>query len=498
MSNDPQKTLVELKAVEGPNTDRVFSFDQQDTFILGRAKDCSCIVKDDQTFSRHHMLLEINQANVTLKDLGSLNGTKLNGVLHGGRNKSVAPEDAESSSPVALRDGDRIKAGANVFLLHIDAPAICVDCSKEITREKRKAAEFINGTYLCQDCRRKEDEKQKKPKSEKKVEDIRMGAKQRQKADINPAAVIDELFRELLILKKDKEKPMEIQGYRNLKKIGEGGFGAVYRAERVSDGKIVAVKTMLQTRKPPAKQIRMFEREKKVAEQLKHKNIVLTSDAGVWNDIHFIEMEFVEGGCVYSRMNSGAGVFSLKEATPIMLDVLEGLSYAHSAKITVDTKKGQKTVRGVVHRDLKPPNILLASENGKQVAKISDFGLAKAFATAGCTQGSITQGQGTFCGSPPYMAREHIINYRYVKPVTDVFEIAATFFHMLTGETVWPMRAGSDLYKIILESRPRRLKDHLSSAPKKLYEVFDQALEIEISHRFQDAGNFLKAIKRVL
>ena len=90
------------------------------------------------------------------------------------------------------------------------------------------------------------------------------------------------------------------------------------------------------------------------------------------------------------------------------------------------------------------------------------------------------------------------MNYRYVEPVTDVFEMGATFFHMLTGETVWPLRRGVEAEKVILECRPRRLKDHLSSAPRKLYEVFDCALDPDEAQRYQDGQEFLNALKKVL
>jgi len=497
MSEEEIKITVKLKVIEGPNKAEEFIFDHQDMFILGRSKDCSCVVKGDPTFSRHHMLLEINQANVALKDLGSLNGTWINAVCYGKRDKSVAPEDAEPSEAIALYDGAEIKAGRNIMALTIDAPALCVDCGKDIPRSARKAAEFINGTYLCKSCRRQEEERIKKPKPIERKEDVRINVEQRKNAEGDPARVIDELFKDFFGVCIKQNEPQEIQGYRNLQKIGQGGFGAVYKAKRVSDGKIVAVKTMLQTRKPTERQIKQFERELSIACQLHHPNIVATADGGKWKDIYFIEMDYVEGGDVDRLMRSHGGKLTLEQATPIMLDVLEGMAYAHQAEVTVDTKKGKKQYRGVVHRDSKPPNILLGSKGGKHIAIINDFGLAKAFEAAGMTQGSITK-TNSFSGTFPYMAREHIIDYRHVKPTTDVFEIAATFFHIITGQVIWPLRRGEDPCKIILESNPRRLKDYLSSAPRTLCDVFDQALEVETNNRFKDGGEFLRAMKQVL
>ena len=266
---------VRLNVLSGPVEQKEFVFAEPGGFTFGRADDCTCMMPpDDNTFSRHHFLLEINPSNVTLKDLGSLNGTHINDVKHGGRANDVAPEDAEASAPLSLRDGDRIRAGACELELIVDAAAICVDCGKEIPRKKRKAAEFVGGTYLCDACRRKEDEKkQAKKRSPKtkpaKLAEIELNVQQRKKAENDPAAVINELMQNLLGVK-EKERPPAIQGYSDIKKVGEGGFGAVYLATRVSDGKPVAIKTMLQTRKPPRRQMMMFEREKEIAQQLRH------------------------------------------------------------------------------------------------------------------------------------------------------------------------------------------------------------------------------------
>jgi len=448
-------------------------------------------------------MLEINPPNVMLKDLGSLNGTYVNDQKHGGRPNHVNPEDAQCSEPIPLRDGDRVKAGVYEFTLKIEAPVLCVDCGKDIPPEKRKTAEFVGGSYLCQECRDKEEKKKRAQEAGKDVlvdrllpGDIGLSMEQRRRAEHDPAGVIEEVVNGFLATG-GKEKIPELKGYYIQKKLGQGGFGAVYAAIRVDDEKLVALKTMLQTRKPDKKQALMFDREMKISHQLRHPNIIHCEKASQWDQIHFVEMEYMAGGSLWDLLERN-GKLAFDEAAPLMIQVLEGLAYAHTATLTIDLKTGRKEVNGVVHRDLKPANILLSGRSGRWSAKISDFGLAKAFTEAGMTKGSITGAAGGFCGSPPYMAPEHIVNYRYVKPSTDVFEVAATFYHMLTGKPVWEPKRGQDIYKLILEGQAVPIRRHERNIPRKVAKIIDNALSRNPAERYEDAGAMLKALKSAL
>ena len=200
---------------------------------------------------------------------------------------------------------------------------------------------------------------------------------------------------------------------------------------------------------------------------------------------------------MWDMMEIGRRAIDLKTATPLILQMLEGLAYAHEAEIIVTTTEGKKKRIGVIHRDLKPPNVLLSRSGGRLVAQLSDFGLAKAFGAAGCTQGSLSQA-GTSCGSPPYMAPEHLTNYKYVKPATDVFEMAATIFHVLTGQTVRSFGRGRDPFKCVLEEPLRHLKDHSSGCPTGLNNVMDRAWAVDAEDRYTNGREFLEAMRKVL
>jgi len=484
---------VKLSVVSGPTDKKEFGFQEPGGFTFGRADDCTCVVRGDRTFSRHHFYLEINPPNVALKDLGSLNGTYVNGSKYGGRPSDVTPENAAASQPTLLRDGDRLKAGVYELLLSIDALALCVNCGTEIPEEKRKAAEFVGGTYLCSTCREKDQPKAGAQEGNAQAAPP-LSVEQRKKAEDDPAGVVHELLKHMLRGQKS-DAPPEVLGYEIHEVLGTGGFGVVYSAIRKSDGRKVAIKTMLQTRKPAKRQLLQFEREKAISIQLRHPHIVHCEAAAMWGDVHFFEMEHMDGGSVWDLLKV-KGKLSVEEATPIMLQTLEGLAYAHRAELDLDFGEGRKKVTGVIHRDLKPPNILLSGQPGKWTAKVSDFGLSKAFAEAGMTKGSVTLGAGDYCGTPPYVAPEHIINYRYLKPSSDVFEMAATFYHMLTGAFVWPLRPEVEPIKIILESKVRPIRDHDRGIPKKLAAVIDRALALKPEDRYEDGTAMLNAMKK--
>src|SRR5678816_4196711 len=118
-----------LDVVAGPIQGKHFEFDGHDTFLFGRSPDCHAeLAPDDATASRHHFLLEVNPPAARLRDLGSLNGTYVNGQKHGGREKHLTPEQAAEKPwlQVDLRDGDLIRVGATVINVRIDGATALV------------------------------------------------------------------------------------------------------------------------------------------------------------------------------------------------------------------------------------------------------------------------------------------------------------------------------------------------------------------------------------
>ena len=271
-----------------------------------------------------------------------------------------------------------------------------------------------------------------------------------------------------------------IAGFRVIKRIAIGGFGAVYTAERDSDKKRVAIKVMLARVAVDERGRQKFMQEIKLLKELRHENIVTLFDSGAAGGAFYFIMEHCQGGSVADYVEANGGKLSPAIAVPIMMQALEGLAFAHG--------------KGIVHRDLKPPNILLSGTPAKPVAKIADLGLAKNFDKAGFSGMTVT---GAFAGTPFFMPKEQLTNFKYVKPVTDVWSIGATFYHMLTGQTPYDFPRGCDPMEVILRGEVVPIRKRDSSIPANLAAVLDKATRANPKDRYQDAAEMLAALKQV-
>ena len=150
---------VTLQVVEGPMAGKRFEFDEHDAFVLGRTPDCHMSLPDDDLMvSRHHFILEANPPDARIRDLGSLNGTYVNDLKIGAREKGETPEDAAKRQfpEVDLKDGDHIRVGQTLLKVCIDIPMICCQCGTEIgDQANRGQYSWIGGSFICDPCREK-------------------------------------------------------------------------------------------------------------------------------------------------------------------------------------------------------------------------------------------------------------------------------------------------------------------------------------------------------
>ncbi len=490
---------IKLEVVEGPIQGKTFLFEEHDTFLFGRLPDCHACLPDDPMLSRHHFIMEVNPPDACIRDLGSLNGTIVNGVKYGGRKEDETPEEgAQRKYPeVTLKHGDRIKVGGTVLAVHIEIPAICCECNRIIDDSEREQCAWIGGTWICAACRQKlaaSHESQKAPKPcrcricgmdvSAEIGKARRGEyvckSCREKRGADPAEILFKLLCQAGKLRVAEKTP-DIKGYEIEKRLGIGGFGAVYLARRKKDSQRVAIKIMLSKVVVDKDSRERFLREIKVMKGLWHEHIVSLLDNGSAGSAFYFIMEYCEAGSVDRLMACRGGKLTLSEAAPIILQALKGLDYAHS--------------KNIVHRDLKPGNIFLKGPEGRWTAKVADMGLAKNFQRAGFSGPTVT---GTAAGTPQFMPREQLVNFKYMKPVSDVWSMSATLYNMLTGQSPWDFPRGKDPFEVILRSSIIPIRERDSSIPKRVAEVIDRALDNKIENRYQTAGKFREALEKAL
>jgi eukaryotic-like serine/threonine-protein kinase len=468
---------ITLNVTSGPMAGKQFDFEESAIFLFGRNPDCHCCLPDDKQISRHHFLLEANPPECCLKDLGSRNGTYVNGVRHGGRNcpEPVAiDEAAENAEVLTIQNGDEIRVGQTSLRVSIGkeneedkGPAKCVGCGEAIAAKDKEPYAFVGGTYLCQKCRKKIAPPEPKEKlSPKKMLN-------------SHDEVLNQLFGAIFGSDGAKAAYPDISDYECMRELGNGGFGKVYLARRKTDGKELALKVMLTQKKQlRQKDIDLFQREMDNMKQFKHAAVVSFESQGCHEGVFYFVMEYCAGGNMRDYVQHRGGRLGVGEAAPFMLQILDGLAFLHRNQY--------------VHRDLKPENILL--DAAQKNAKIADLGLAKNFALAGLSGFTVT---GSYAGSYPYMPKEQITNYRYVKPYSDVFSIGATFYYMLTGEYVYNLH-GKEQTKEILAGNVIPVRKRRGDIPEKVAKVIDKAISVQPVDRFADAGEMLVALNKAL
>ena len=277
--------------------------------------------------------------------------------------------------------------------------------------------------------------------------------------------------------------PAPVEGFDKVALLGKGGMGEVWKVKERKTGKVYALKTMLPELAGDRKAKDMFLREAKLTEFLDHENVVRTYKTGFSNKVYYIMMDLCEGGSVDSLMEHYGGKLPLNLATFIILQALDGLDYVHNAPVQAQIiKKGlfggekEKSMdaKGLVHRDFKPGNIFLADNSDHPVAKVADFGMAKAFQAAGLS--NISDVPGMVKGTVPFMPRQQALNCRYAKPEVDIWAAAATYYHMLTGQFPKNFRRGANMWQIVVSENAVPIRQRDPSIPVKLAEVIDRAL----------------------
>jgi eukaryotic-like serine/threonine-protein kinase len=425
---------VTLRVLAGPYSGQEFTFDQHDTFLIGRSENAHLYLPEDRFFSRHHCLLEIAPPRCFLRDLGSTNGTFVNG---------------QRVQEVFLKSGDRVQGGQTVLEVDVqaeqkhsdaDAPTLmrpleltveCVNCGRREQVEGSTTNEPM--TFICEDCR-------------------------------------EEL----------KRQPQPVPGYQMIKMLGRGGMGCVMLARSDKTGQAVAIKTLLPEVAVTDQALRRFMREIEVAAALDHPNIVRFMESGTHNGAVYLVTEYVEGSDAARLADSQGGRLPYNEAINVVAQSLDALAYAHDL--------------GYIHRDIKESNILLKGSAPDFTAKLTDFGLAKSFTQSGMS--GITMA-GDMAGTFAYMPPEQIKDFRNVKPTSDIYAIGMTAYSLLAGDTALDVGPAGDMaatVRAIFDGQIVPLRQRAPQVPERVAEIIERALAKDPAQRWQSAAAMRNAL----
>ena len=442
-----QLTLV---VEEGPNCGERLPLPMGHVSVVGRAADAQVrLPEDDKKVSRYQAMLEVRALGVEVQDLNSRNGTFVNGarvtrgrldvgdVLRVGRTSfrlaaaDLARAPTEPGAPAVTEAED--EEGGLVAPVGPVVPTVAVSslrcsvCGANLVDLQPSSWEPC--TFLCDACAAR----------------IRAGGRR-------------------------GDEPAELGGFEVLRFLERGGMGAIYEGRQSGTAVRVALKVLCPEFSPGHPLVRRFLREQRLHVSLVNERIVRCYSVNRVSGRSevCIAMEFVPGGSA-DRLARQAS--NLRQAVWLAADLFEGLAYGHE--------------RGLLHRDVKPANVLLTlpDASGLVRAKLSDYGLAKNLQEAG---GSTTT-TGHLAGSPFFIAPEQLLDLKRVGTSADIYGGAATLYSLLTGTTALPVpddRAGvATVCAAVLDATRVPLRARRPDVPAPLADWLDAMLLRDPVHR---------------
>jgi formylglycine-generating enzyme required for sulfatase activity/tRNA A-37 threonylcarbamoyl transferase component Bud32 len=265
-----------------------------------------------------------------------------------------------------------------------------------------------------------------------------------------------------------------IDRYRVLEQLGQGGMAVVYKAYDARLERDVALKVIRTENIPPTqldKLMKRFEREAKAQAQFAHNNIVHVYDYGKYENAPYLVMEYLSGGTL--KTLTGQPI-PYQQAAKLLAPIADAVAYAHA--------------RNVLHRDVKPSNILITKE-GKPV--LSDFGIAKILEA----EGTALTGTGLGIGTPEYMAPEQWHGQPVVQ--TDIYGLGVVFFELVTGRKPYEADTPAAIVQLqVLEPLPRP-SELVPDLPEKVERVLFKALALKPEDRYESMATFGKVLAKL-
>jgi hypothetical protein len=476
----------------GAEADRRHECGDRDLVMMGASEQAHLRLTDDPFVSGIHCLVETRGLRCSLRDLRSRNGTWING-------RRVDTGE--------LADGDQLRVGRTPIAVsandgHATATDLtCVRCGRTMPAPASGGAQ---PEFVCAACWDTESESRQHTARLDAYESCARCGEAVPTANLDGRAIDFRPFASYLCEQcstKDQahgpQEPESVGDYIVLRRIGTGGFGAVSLARHRPTGRLAAVKTALgSVLSDDERAANWFRREMAIARDLVHPHIARWYDSGSDERAIYFASEYVSGGDLERRLRmTGREGLPAREAVDFAIQTLAALEFAHE--------------RGIVHRDVKPPNLLVAREpDGREVVKVSDFGLAKSFVSAGA---SLLTRMGEARGTPLFMAPEQFLNYRFVGPPVDVYAVAVTLYHLLTGKAIFDasaaragerdrdaaVRENGELLRMVLEEDRVPVRERRRDLHESLAALVDIAVQRDAADRFETAAGLRVELERV-
>jgi tRNA A-37 threonylcarbamoyl transferase component Bud32 len=280
------------------------------------------------------------------------------------------------------------------------------------------------------------------------------------------------------------ETPPKIPEFEILGELGHGGMGVVYKARRLSDGLVVALKVIRKDRLLDEEAVRRFRREAQAAARADHRNIVRVFDSDHTGNTHYLVMEYVDG-VTLQRLVDEKGPLPVEQACDLIRQAAVGLQHAHE--------------QSLVHRDIKPSNLMVAdSRLLTPVLKILDLGVARLLPASGAAPGeslsTLTQG-GAVIGTADYIAPEQLEDPHGADIRADLYSLGCTFYFVLTGKVPFP---GGTLISKLDKQRwqtpepVEAMRDHL---PPPVVSVVHKLMAKKPADRYQNPAELARVLQ---
>jgi len=277
------------------------------------------------------------------------------------------------------------------------------------------------------------------------------------------------------VIKESKAAFHQIPGYKIFGKLGAGAMAIVYKARQLSLNRTVAIKVLPKHFSENPEYVERFYREGQAAAMLNHNNIVQAYDVGEAGGYHYFVMEYVEGKTLYDDLSAGK-VFTEDEALDIVIQVAHALAHAHA--------------RGLIHRDVKPKNIMIDPTG---VVKLADMGLARETTDIETAETEAGKAYGT----PYYIAPEQIRGKIDIDGRADIYSLGATFYHIVTGRVPFMADDPTEVMKKHLKEQlvpPDHINTSLSAG---ISEVIEVMMGKRREDRYNNVGELLTDLEAI-